>query len=367
MVCPLTIVQVLPELNVGGVEQGVIDSASGYVARGHRSVVISAGGRRVPEIIAGGSEHIALPVHKKSVFNAVATIPRVVRVLRAVDADLVHARSRVPAWISWYAAARARVPFVTTVHGFYQHPTYSRIMVRGKRVIAISQTVSDYAVARLGADRERIRVVHRGLSRTRYPYGYSPPPEWKEFWYRQFPGTRERFVITLPARLSRWKGQLDFLQVMERVVACGVPAVGLLVGGPHPQKQAYEAELAQEIVRRGLDHLVFMTGHRHDVREIMAVSNVVLSLSTDPEAFGRTTVEAASLGIPVAGYDHGGVGETLQYLLPEGRIPVGDVAAMADLVAAWYRRPVEVRRDHPFTLDRMIDQTIAVYREVTAP
>ncbi|MDH5526222.1 MAG: glycosyltransferase family 4 protein [Nitrospirota bacterium] len=360
----LTIVQLLPELNVGGVEQGVVDSSREYVQRGHRSIVISNGGRRVPEIEGDGGEHITLPIHKKSLLNAFRMVPRLAAVLRDVDADVVHARSRVPAWIGFFAARRAGVPFVTTVHGCYTHPWYSQVMVKGERVIAISQMVADYAVRSLGADRRRLRLVYRGLSRERYPYGFKPDPQWLEAWYRDYPDTRGRFVVTLPARLTRWKGQLDFLTVMEHLIRAGVPAVGLIVGGPHPRRTAFRDEVAGEIVRRGLDKQVFMTGNRTDVREIMAISNVVLSLSTDPEAFGRTNVEAASLGIPVAGYGHGGVGETLAHLLPEGSVPLGDTQGIADRLVEWSRTPPVVAREHPFTLENMVEHTLAVYREV---
>lgn len=360
----LTIVQMLPELNVGGVEQGVIDSSREYVRLGHRSVVISAGGRRVKELERDGAEHVTLPVHKKRIINALLTVPKVARVLKEVGADVVHARSRVPAWIGLYAARRANVPFVTTVHGFYRHPAYSQVMVKGERVIAISNSVAEYAVNRLGANPDTLRVIHRGLDRERYPYGFTPDKRWLDDWYGQFPDTRDRFVVTLPARLSRWKGQMDFLLVMERLIAAGVPAVGLIVGGAHAGRRDYEEEVAEAIVRKGLDKQVFMTGHRKDVREIMAVSSVVLSLSTDPEAFGRTTVEAASLGIPVAGYNHGGVGESQAVLCPEGLVPLGNVGEMAGRLAEWYQTPPRVARQHPFTIDNMVQKTVEVYREV---
>ncbi len=360
----LTIVQMLPELNVGGVEQGVIDSSREYVKLGHRSVVISAGGRRVEELERDGATHYTLPVHKKRLINALLTVPRVARVLREVQADVVHARSRVPAWIGLYAARRAGVPFVTTVHGFYRHPAYSCVMVKGARVIAISDSVAAYAKNRLGAKEDTLRIVHRGLDRARYPYGFTPDTRWLDDWYAQYPDTQERFVVTLPARLSRWKGQMDFLLVMERLIASGVPAVGLIVGGAHPKRRDYEDEVAEAIVKAGLDKNVFMTGHRADVREIMSISTVVLSLSTDPEAFGRTTVEAASLGIPIIGYDHGGVGETQAVLCPEGLVPLGNVGAVAQKLAEWYKSAPTVAREHPFTIDNMVQKTVEVYREV---
>ncbi|MDH4228521.1 MAG: glycosyltransferase family 4 protein [Nitrospirota bacterium] len=360
----LTILQMLPELNVGGVEQGVLDSARGYVQRGHHSLVISAGGTKVPQLEAEGTRHITLPVHSKNPATALAMVPRVLAVLQQEQPDVIHARSRVPAWIALLAARRAGVPLVTTVHGFYTPNFYSRVMTRGERVIAVSATVGDYAVQKLGADPARLRVIHRGVHRERYPYGWKPDAEWQRRWRGQYPELAEKFVVTLPARLSRWKGQMEFIRVVAALVRDGLPIHGLIVGGPHPRRQDYADEVAREIVRAGMSGHITMTGHRGDLREILAVSGVVLSLSTDPEAFGRTTVEALSLGIPTAGYDHGGVHEILDVLLPSGKVPLRDTDALCRLLRRWYKSPPRVSPHHPFTVDHMVDETLGVYHEV---
>ena len=355
--------QLLPELSVGGVEQGTIDSAAGYIARGHHSVVIAAGGRRVPELTAAGSVFYALPIHKKRPLNAYLMISKVARIIREEGVDVVHARSRVPAWIAYWAARRAGVPWVTTVHGFYSANPYSRIMVRGDRVIAVSRSVADYAIQSLHGDPGRLTVVNRGVDRKQYPYGWCPDPEWLDRWRRQYPQLEGKLVVTMPGRLARWKGQTEFIRVMETLSGAGRPVHGLIVGDAHPRKIAFREELQAEVARRGLSDSITFTGHRSDMKQVLAVSDVVVSLSTDPEAFGRTTLEALSLGIPVVGYNHGGVGEMLSKLLPSGAVAVGDAEAVAGTILDWGERPPEVAREHEFTLDNMVDQTLAVYRD----
>jgi glycosyltransferase involved in cell wall biosynthesis len=139
------------------------------------------------------------------------------------------------------------------------------------------------------------------------------------------------------------------------------------VGGTHPRKRHYEVELRERIAARGLDDTVTLLGHRGDLREILAMSDVVLSLSRDPEAFGRVSLEALTLGKPVVAYDHGGVGEQLAAILPEGRVPVGDCDQVVERLLAWYRSPPQVPTQHDFTLDRMLSATLEVYRDaVTA-
>ncbi len=365
---PLTVVQMLPALDGGGVEKGTLEVGRHLVRHGHRSIVISAGGRMVEQLLREGSEHLAWDVGAKRL-GTLRWIPRVRRFLLEQQPDILHLRSRLPAWIG-YRAWKGRPPaqrphLVTTVHGPYTPGRYSSVMVRGERVIAISDMIRQYILTNYPrVDPAIIRVIPRGVDPAAYPHGYQPAADWLAQWRQQFPGLAGKYVITLPGRLTRWKGQEDLIDIILGLKRRGLPAHGVLVGDAHPKKMAYAEALRAKVAGLGLEHDITFTGHRTDVREIMAVSSVVLSLSTDPEAFGRVSLEALSLGVPVAAYDHGGVAEQLAAIYPAGRIAPGDKAGMQALLAAWYHAAPPVPPDQPFTLERMLTSTLETYLEL---
>jgi glycosyltransferase involved in cell wall biosynthesis len=366
----LTVVQMLPALEGGGVEKGTLEVGRRLVGLGHRSIVISAPGRMVEQLVREGSEHLPWDVGTKRL-TTLRWIRPLRRLLAEQRVDILHLRSRLPAWIGYWAWKRmppgARPRLVTTVHGPYTPGRYSAVMVRGERVIAISDMIRAYILRNYPwVDPGVIRVIPRGVDPGAYPHGYRPPAEWCERWAREFPHLRDRFVVTLPARLTRWKGQEDFIDIVAGLRRRGLAVHGLLVGDAHPKKHAFAAELRAKVARAGLGADISFAGHRGDLKEIMAVSDAVVSLSTDPEAFGRVSLEALSLGVPVAGYDHGGVAEQLAAIFPEGRVPPGDKRAAEALLARWVAQRPAVPPDQPFTLERMLDATLDVYRELAA-
>jgi len=359
----------LPALESGGVEKGTLEVGRYLAGHGHRSIVISAGGRMVAQLEREGSEHLKWPVGAKRL-TTLRYIWKVREFLARERPDILHLRSRLPAWIGYWAwqglPQESRPHLVTTVHGLYSVNRYSAIMTRGERVIAVSNTVRDYILTNYPlADPARIKVIHRGVDPAEFPHGYQPSPEWLAQWRAQYPQLQGKYVITLPGRLTRWKGQEDFIRIIAGLKQRGLPVHGVIVGDAHPRKQYFAVELRAQVRAAGLENDITFTGHRGDLREIMAVSDVVLSLSTDPEAFGRTTLEALSLGVPVAGYNHGGVGEQLAAILPEGCIPVGDAGYAAELVQRWLSEPPQVPQTQLFTLERMLNDTLNVYLELT--
>ncbi len=364
----LTVVQMLPALDMGGVERGTIELAAELVRQGHRSIVISAGGRMVEQLLAEGSEHLCWDVGRKSLMT-LRWIRRVRDLLREQHPDILHLRSRLPAWIGYRAwkglPENERPHLVTTVHGFYTPGRYSSVMTRGERVIAVSESVRGYILENYPeVNPDVIRVIHRGVDTVRSAYGYRPDDQWLSEWYRQYPQTRDKYLVCLPGRLTRWKGQEDFIKVIQGLKSAGLPVCGLIVGGAHPKKRAFEQQLVGQIHEADLDNDIIMAGHRQDLREILSISDVVLSLSRYREAFGRTTIEALSLGTPVAGYDHGGVAEQLRVVCPEGLVPVADVPAMTELLLRWHEHAPQVVQDHPFTLSNMLDATIKLYQSL---
>jgi len=249
------------------------------------------------------------------------------------------------------------------VHGFYSVNAYSAVMTKGERVICVSHSVKDYVLQNYPkVPPEKLTVIHRGVDPAEYPYAYATPNEWLAGWHRDCPQLKGLFVVTLPGRITRWKGQLDFIQVISELKAHGLPVHGLIVGDPHPKKLDYYEEVKQAIARAGLEAHITLLGHRSDLREIMSASDVVVSCSTDPEAFGRVTLEALALGRPVAAYAHGGVDEQLEALLPAGKINLGDKKALAERLLAWHDNPPSPNKSNQFLLQTMLEKTLAIYK-----
>lgn len=365
----LTVVQILPALNAGGVERGTLEVGKHLVEHGHRSIVISAGGRLVEQLTREGSEHVQWDIGSKRLWT-LRLIPRLRRFLRDHRVDILHLRSRMPAWVAYFAwlslPKDQRPHLVTTVHGPYSVNSYSAVMTKGERVIVISEMIRDYVLRNYPAcEPNKLRLIYRGVDPQAFPHGHKPSADWLDAWHRQHPQTVGKQLITLPARITRWKGQEDLIEIMRQLKASHPNAHGLIVGEPHPRRRAFFDELKEKVQAAGLNDAIRFVGHRADLREIMAISAIVLSLSREPEAFGRTTVEALSLGVPVIGYGHGGVGEQLAAILPEGAVPPGDIATATRRIARWLDNPPRVPETQPFTLQRMLNDTLDVYLELT--
>nr|MCU0781515.1 glycosyltransferase family 4 protein [Akkermansiaceae bacterium] len=338
----MKVVQILPELNAGGVERGTLELAAYLRANGHEAVVISNGGRLEAALEAAGGRHVALPVHRKHPSSLLQVRP-LRRWLRNEAPDILHVRSRVPAWIAWLAwrklAAAERPAFVSTVHGFYSVNRYSAIMTRGERVIAVSRSVKDYILGNYpSVPEEAVRVIPRGIRPEDYR-GFQPSGDWLARWRAEQPQLAGRKVLLLCGRVTRLKGHEDFLRLIAGLKAGGTPVYGLVVGDVHPSKRAYLEELGRLATKLGIAGEVTFLGHRADVREIMAASDLICALSRQPESFGRTVLEALALGKPVAGYDCGGVGELLAEFLPAGRVPPGDGEALLATARALLAAP----------------------------
>ncbi|NOY66517.1 MAG: glycosyltransferase family 4 protein, partial [Gammaproteobacteria bacterium] len=252
--------------------------------------------------------------------------------------------------------------FVTTVHGLYSVKKYSSIMTRGEKVIAVSDTIRKYILDNyLDVDEKKIQVIYRGVDPVEFPYGYNPDSDWLNKWYEQYPQLKDHHVITLPGRLTRLKGHADFIDLVSFLREKKVDVYGLIVGGDDPKRQAYAKEIRGKVKESGMQDRIIFTGLRSDMREIYAVSDIVLSLSTKPESFGRTSLEALSIGRPLVGYDQGGVGEMLHNIYPQGCVPCGDRGALQETVKNMLTQPCVVPVRHDYQLARMLSDTLRLY------
>ncbi|WP_220183907.1 glycosyltransferase family 4 protein [Marinobacterium marinum] len=361
----MKVVQVLPALELGGVERGTLEIARGLVAAGHESVVVSAGGRLVEQVEREGSRHVHWELGRKSLLTFLQ-VPAFRRWLAAERPDIVHVRSRMPAWVVWRAwkkmdpATRPRL--ITTLHGMHSVNRYSAVMGKGERVIAVSETARRYLLDNYPeVDAAKVTVIHRGIDPEEFPRGHVPSEAWKAQLFDSYPQAKDKHLICFPGRITRWKGHLDLVRLVAELSRQRQDFHVLIVGSD--PKDTFVHEVTAAISAAGLDDYFSFLGTRSDMKDLYALADVMLSLtSTTAEAFGRTVVECLSVGTPVVGYAYGAVAETLGAIYPAGKVATGDVAAAARQVSQTFDQPDTVGAN-PFVLSSMIDRTLALYQE----
>ena len=361
----ITILQVLPDLNSGGVERGTLEINKYLANKGHRTLVISNGGRMVRELKSDKGEHFKLGVGKKNLF-VIFTVFKLINFIKKNKIDIVHARSRLPAWICFFAIncikKNNRPIFITTVHGPYSVNFYSSIMTKGEKVIVVSEMIREYVLKNYKIDRKKIVLNYRGVSDKNFPFNYKPSQKWLKKWHKDFPQTKNKIILTLPGRITRWKGQDDFIIVLKEIIKKNSNVHALIVGDKDKNLK-FTKELKEIVKKLGLEQNISFVGNRKDIKEIMSISRIVFSLSKEPEAFGRISLESLSLGIPVIAYSHGGVKEQLIKLLPKGLIKVGNIYDVVNLALRWIAKPPKIKKNNFFTLKKMLQNTLDVYEK----
>lgn len=370
------ILQILPSLVTGGVERGAVDMAKAIAGAGWRSVVASEGGPMVREIVRGGAEHVTLPLASKNIFVMRKNVARLEALINEIGADIVHVRSRAPAWSAYAAAKRTGAHYMTTFHGTYNlgffglKRRYNAIMARGERVIAISNFISEHIQRLYGVSPDNIRVIHRGIDQAVFdPARVSPERIIALAQKWRLPDGYK--VIMLPGRLTRWKGQEVLI---EALAILGRHDVRCLLVGSDQGRSGYRAELTNLIAARNLTDVVHIVDECSDMPAAYMLTDVAISASTDPEAFGRVVVEAQAMGRAIIASDHGAPRETVLPGQTGWLVPPGDPAALAGALDAFLRQPEDQRRvmaenaqafaRHYFTRDAMCEATLDVYREL---
>ena len=356
----LKVIQIPPTLNTGGVESGVLDFNNYLVKKGHESYVISNGGRQVKNLIEDGGNHIHLQISNKSIFTLFQA-KKLADVINEISPDIVHIRSRVPAWVLQLSKIFIKNPrpiIFSTFHGLYSTPFYSRIMASFDRVIVISKTVEKY----VNENYERYlkkppRLIYRGSDEKYFSNSFVPSESYKDNFFKQFTNLKNQKIITFPGRLSSWKGQESFIKLMSDLPD---DYSGLIVGPYKSAKPKYLNSLKKLIEDYRLQNKVHFYNAKDDIREIYYLSEVVLNLSSKPEPFGRTILEAAMMGKKIAGWDRGGPGEVLDMCFPQGKVEFNKFNSLVETV-----KTLSESEDIPsnifLTSDLMHSKTIGFY------
>ena len=372
----VTILQVLPAMGAGGgVERGTVEIADAITAQGGRALVVSNGGDGAHELKRAGAEHIKLPVHSKNPLVMYANIQRLADLMKAEGVDIIHARSRAPAWSAYFAAKRSGIPLVTTFHGTYGAGNalkrrYNSVMARGERVIAISRFIGGHLHKNYGAPANKIHIIHRGVNLDRFDPAKVTAERVTVLAsdWRLEDGLP---VVMLPGRLTRWKGQTMFIEAIAKLNRRDIRC--LLVGGDQGRAE-YRQELENLVNSHGLGEIVRIVDHCDDMPAAYMLTDVVVSASTDPEAFGRILIEAQALGRPIVASNHGGAQETVIEGETGWLFPPGDVDALATLLdqvlnlsgedrAVLSDKAIANAREN-FSKQAMCDKTLDVYREI---
>ena len=324
----MNVLQILPDLNAGGVERTVLETVEVLVAQGHGAHVLSNGGRLVPELESMGGVHHTADIGSKNILSVPWRIAGIRRLIAEHEIDIVHARSRAPAWPAMFAARAEGVPFVTTYHGVYNAKSalkrgYNSIMAKGDVVIANSDFTCDHIIREHGTAPESIVVIPRGVDMTMFDPDRISGDAVKAL--RSEWGVKpNETVLVLPGRLTRWKGQSVAIEAL-RIRGGGHR---LILVGDAQGREDYVAELRAQA--KSLD--VVFAGHRTDMNLIYAAADIILCPSTDPEAFGRTAAEAQAMNRPVIASDHGGAVEVVDHGVTGWRTPPGDAKALAEAI-----------------------------------
>jgi glycosyltransferase involved in cell wall biosynthesis len=384
-----TILQIVPRLETGGAELSTVEIAEAVVRAGGRALVLTEpGGRLISRVAAAGGELIPFPAATKNPMGMLINAASMARLIRAESIDLVHARSRAPAWSALLAARRARVPFVTTYHGAYREGNaakrlYNGVMARGDLVIANSSYTADLIVARYATPRQRITVIHRGVDMRAFDPARIDAGRVAALRARW--GVRESTRIVLHmARLTAWKGQSVLIQAAARLQAANKLAGAVVVlAGDAQGRDGYAQELQSQVKNNALGSSVRFVGHVEDVAAAFQTAHVTVLASIAPEAFGRAAIEAAAMGCPVIATAIGAPPETVlaQPAVAEGAttgwlVPPSDAACLAERLALALALPGEERRAMGsrarahvlahFTVEAMQRRTLAAYDRLLA-
>ncbi|MAC89553.1 MULTISPECIES: glycosyltransferase family 4 protein [Maricaulis] len=377
----MIVLQVIPELEAGGAERTTLEVAEAIVAAGGRALVASQGGRLEGELAELGGELIRLPVASKNPLTLWSNTQALVRLIRREGVQIVHARSRAPAWSAKWACDRTQARFVTTYHGTYNAKSglkrrYNSVMARGERVIANSGFIADHVRREHMIDEARLVVIPRGVDLARFDPAIVDVDRVQALagQWGVAGQVGQAPLLLLPGRLTGWKGQREAIRALAALGDTGTPPPHLLLVGDAQGRDAYVSELDELASSLGVADRVHRVGHCSDMPAALALCDLVLTPSVEPEAFGRTAAEAGAMGRLVIAADHGGAREVVREGETGWRVTPGDPVALASAIRTaltmdrnMHDSMVAAARDHVathFSTVSLQASTLRVYREV---
>lgn len=378
MIKDTKILQILPELGSGGVERGTIEVANAIQQAGGQALVASAGGKMVDDLLKTGARHFQLPLASKNPFTMWGNSQRIKKIIKDEQVDIIHARSRAPAWSAYYAAKATNTPFMTSFHGVYNgydnslKRGYNSIMTKGVRTIAVSNFIGRHVGQHYTINPETIRVIHRGADVDYFSPEKVNGTRVMEL-FKQWGAPEDIPIILMPGRLTRWKGQHVLLEALNHIPHRNFFCVLLGETGKHP---AYVKELEKKAMEYHLQGHLRMVGVTQQMRAAYSAADIVISPAIEPEAFGRVPVEAQAMGKPIIATSHGGAMETV--ITGENGtgwlVEPGDAKGLAIAIEEALNLPDEAKfviaeraRQHVienFSTQAMCSKVLGVYEEV---
>jgi len=356
----MNVLQIIPKLELGGAERGVVDFAKYLVNHGHKAVVISNGGRLLEELQKVGAKHYQLPVHRKSLLSVIHCARAISHIILSEDIDIVHARSRVPAWSSYFATRALPCEFIITAHGYYSIHFLSRVASYGKFIICPGKVIATHMIEDFGCPSSKVRIIHRSVDLEKFKY----------LPYSQ--RSRDKFIISYIGRISPIKGIEYLLQAMKKV-ARNFPFVKLwIIGSPSPGRESYLENLKVLTRRLSLDRFVEFLGTRGDVHILLDQIHINVLPAVIPEAFPRAVIESQAKGTCVIASDIGGIREIIKDNYNGLLVPPKDVDSLSSALVKLIRQPAlaeEICKNayrevvEKFGVEIMCQKTLDVYRE----
>ena len=372
---PPVILQVLPRLRTGGVERGTIEIAGAIIKNGGKAIVASEGGEMQNGLAYAGAQHITLPLASKNPLRILRNAHLLEEIIKQYDIDIVHARSRAPAWSAYLAAKRTKTSFVTTFHGVYGvspsiKKQYNKVMVKGDRVIAVSHFVAEHIQKHYAVNAEHLRVIHRGADTQLFSPDRVRPQIMMDL-AKKWRIPDDKLLLLMPGRITRWKGQHVLIEALAKLPYRNFFC---MIVGDDGKHEKYRVELEQYIARQGLQEHVRISGNTPYMTEAYMLADIVVAPSINPEAFGRVPVEAQAMGKLVIATAHGGAAETVIHGETGWLVKPGNAEDLSDTLNSVLNMPEADKRTignnamwhvrNHFSAQLMCDKTMDVYQEL---
>jgi glycosyltransferase involved in cell wall biosynthesis len=382
---PLVIMQILPELNSGGVERGVVDISKAVSEAGFESIVVSSGGQMVSQFFNSKVNHIKLPLASKNPFTIYKNSKKIAKIIIQHKVDLVHIRSRAPAWSAYFACKKTGCKIISTVHGSYSTNLinkqlskwkirYNSVMVKPKFIIAVSNFIKDYIYQNYSASEnlkiKEIKIIHRGVDTNYFcnsNVGQYRIMQTMEKW--DVP--EDKHIIMLPGRVTSWKGHEFLINSLTKVKNQNFFCV---IVGSLDNHQKFFKKLEQQIINNNLEGKIRIVGEYKDMPAAYLVSDVIISASIRPEAFGRVAIEAGAMGRIVVATNIGGSLETVIEDKTGFLVEVNNISKMAEAIDKVLSMPKDQKEQmqknainhiaQNFSNQKMLDQTIKFYQQI---